>query len=110
MALTTHVFVGKAQEWIPDLVEKVKKLNIGYGMDKETDVAPLCYPELRDRVLKLLDGAEKEGADLILDGRKYKNEKYPDGYFVGPTVIDNVTADMECYKEEIFGPAVCIVR
>lgn len=60
--------------------------------------------------MDLLDTAEKEGATLALDGRKYKNDKYPEGYFLGPTVIDNVTADMTCYKEEIFGPAVCVVR
>jgi malonate-semialdehyde dehydrogenase (acetylating)/methylmalonate-semialdehyde dehydrogenase len=79
-------------------------------MDDGVDVAPLCYPELRDRVLSILDTVEKEGGDLILDGRNYKNEKYPDGNFVGPTIIDNVKPGMTCYEEEIFGPAVCVVR
>lgn len=60
--------------------------------------------------MKLIDSAEKEGANILLDGRGFKNEKYPKGYFVGPTVLDNVTPDMECYKEEIFGPVVCIIR
>lgn len=58
----------------------------------------------------LLNGAEKEGANLRVDGRNFKHHKYPEGLFVGPTLIDNVTTDMECYKEEIFGPAVCVMR
>lgn len=66
--------------------------------------------KLRQRVLQLITSAEKEGANLVLDGRGYKNEKYPQGNFVGPTIIDNVTADMTCYKEEIFGPALCVMH
>lgn len=60
--------------------------------------------------MKLLDSAVVEGATLTLDGRAYKNSKYPNGNFVGPTVIDNVKAHMTCYKEEIFGPALCVVH
>ena len=66
--------------------------------------------KLRARVLSLITSAEKEGATLVLDGRDYKNPKYPNGNFVGPTIIDNVTTNMTCYKEEIFGPALVIVR
>lgn len=61
-------------------------------------------------MLSLITSAEKEGATLVLDGRDYKNPKYPNGNFVGPTIIDNVTTNMTCYKEEIFGPALVIVR
>jgi len=66
--------------------------------------------KLRTKVLSLISSAEKEGATLVLDGRGYKNAKYPNGNFVGPTIIDNVTPNMTCYKEEIFGPALVIVR
>jgi len=79
-------------------------------MDAGVDVSPLCYPELRDRVLEILNTVEKEGGKLILDGRNFKHPQYPNGNFVGPTVIDHVTKDMTCYKEEIFGPAVCVIR
>jgi len=65
---------------------------------------------LKARVLELLNSAEKEGADLVLDGRGYKNEKYPNGNFVGPTIINNVKTHMTCYKEEIFGPALCVMH
>jgi len=61
-------------------------------------------------VIGILDTVEKEGGKLVLDGRKCTVEGYPKGNWVGPTVIDDVTADMTCYKEEIFGPAICIVK
>jgi malonate-semialdehyde dehydrogenase (acetylating) / methylmalonate-semialdehyde dehydrogenase len=56
-----------------------------------------------------LDSAEQEGAKLILDGRRVKVSGYEKGNFVGPTIIDNVNENMTCYKEEIFGPALCVV-
>lgn len=110
MALSVAVLVGETKNWVPDLVEKAKKLKLGNGAEEGIDVAPLCYPELRTNVLRLLDSAVAEGATLPLDGRKYKNPKYPQGNFVGPTIIDNVKPHMTCYKEEIFGPALCVVH
>lgn len=86
------------------------KLKIGYGLNEGVDVSPLCYPELKERVVGILNTVEKEGGKLILDGRNVKVPEYPLGNFVGPTIIDNVTPDMTCYKEEIFGPAICIIR
>lgn len=110
MALSVAVMVGETKNWIPELKAKVQKLKLGSGFDEGVDIAPLCYPELKARVLDLLNSAEKEGATLVLDGRGYKNEKYPNGNFVGPTIIDNVKTHMTCYKEEIFGPALCIMH
>lgn len=102
--------VGESKEWVADIVEKAKKLKLNAGHEEGADIAPLCYPELKQRVLSILDTCEKEGAKLALDGRGYKNDKYPNGNFVGPTVIDGVKANMTCYKEEIFGPALCVVH
>lgn len=110
MALSVAVMVGETKNWVPELVEKAKKLKLGNGAEEGVDIAPLCYPELRTNVLRLLDSAVAEGATLPLDGRAYKNPKYPQGNFVGPTVIDNVKPHMTCYKEEIFGPALCVVH
>lgn len=123
MALTTAIFVGEAQDWIPELVEKAKKLKCSIGTDEGVDLGPLCdapvtilvilflnFIQLKERVIGLINQAEKEGANIPLDGRGFIHPKYPKGNFVGPTVLDNVTANMTCYQEEIFGPVLCVVR
>lgn len=110
MALPVVIFVGESEQWIPELCEKAKKFKVGAGYEAGTDLGPVCYSELRDRIISILNTCEKEGAKLILDGRGFKHDKYPKGNFVGPTVIDGVTPQMTCYKEEIFGPALCVMR
>lgn len=110
MALPTIIMLGDSQEWIPDMVEKAKSLKVNAGFEEKIDVGPLCYPELKQRIESIIGTAEKEGAKILLDGRGVKVSNYPNGNFIGPTIIDNVTADMTCYKEEIFGPVMCIVR
>lgn len=70
----------------------------------------MCYPGLRDNVIRLLNSAEEEGCTLALDGRKIEIDGYPKGNWVGPTVITGVKAHHTCYKEEIFGPALCVVE
>jgi len=110
MALSVAVMVGETKNWIPEIVEKARNMKVGPGTQEGVDIAPMCYPELRDRVKMLIGTAEKEGAKLLLDGRNCKIEGYPNGFWVGPTVIDEVTADMTCYKEEIFGPVLSIVH
>ncbi|RJE20312.1 Methylmalonate-semialdehyde dehydrogenase [Aspergillus sclerotialis] len=93
MALSTVVTVGETRDWLPEMVERAKALN----------------PESQKRIEELIASAEKEGATILLDGRGYKPEKYPNGNFVGPTIITNVTPEMRCYREEIFGPVlVCL--
>jgi len=72
-------------------------------------LSPVCYKDLHSRIISLVGTAEKEGAKLVLDGTKYKHPKYPQGNFLAPTIIDNVTPEMTVYKEEIFGPVlVCL--
>jgi len=65
---------------------------------------------LKERVIGHINQAEKEGAKIPLDGRGFVHPKYTKGNFVGPTILDHVTPDMTCYKEEIFGPVLCVVR
>jgi malonate-semialdehyde dehydrogenase (acetylating) / methylmalonate-semialdehyde dehydrogenase len=98
MALTTAVFVGNTGEWMPELVEKAKSFKIGPGDKEGVDISPVCYPELKERILQLCASAEKEGAKMALDGTKYVHPEYPKGNFIAPTIIDHVTADMTCYK------------
>src|SRR6202012_3078202 len=65
--------------------------------------------QAKKKIEDLITSAEKEGATILLDGRGYKAEKYPNGNWVGPTIIANVKPHMQCYKEEIFGPVlVCL--
>lgn len=109
MALSTAVFVGETKEWVKDLIPKAKSFKIGAGHEEGIDLSPVCYKGLKERIVKLVATAEKEGAKVVLDGTHFKHEKYPLGNFVAPTIIDNVTKDMTVYKEEIFGPVlVCL--
>jgi malonate-semialdehyde dehydrogenase (acetylating)/methylmalonate-semialdehyde dehydrogenase len=110
MALTCAIFVGESQNWIPDLAEKARKLNVGYGMENGVDVGPLTVLEAKERITKIVRNSEKEGAKVILDGTKFTHAKYPQGNFIAPTIIDEVTPNMECYQVEIFGPVLVVVR
>lgn len=106
MALTTAVFVGDSKEWVHDIAKKAQSFKIGSGAEQGIDLAPVCYPELKERILSLIGTAEKEGARVVLDGSKYVHPKFGSGNFVAPTIIDNVTPNMTVYKEEIFGPVL----
>jgi len=109
MALSTLVMVGETKEWLPELAERAKKLNVNGGFEESADLGPVISPQSKKRIEDLIASAEKEGATILLDGRGYKPEKYPNGNWVAPTIITNVTPEMTCYKEEIFGPVlVCL--
>ena len=127
MALSTIVTVGETTEWLPELVAKASELNVNAGFEEGAELGPVISPQAQKRIEGLIASAEEEGATVMLDGRGYKPEKYPNGNFVtlpiplyhvnhadsllqiGPTVIANVKPHMKCYKEEIFGPVlVCL--
>uniref|UniRef100_A0A1I8PJ02 Probable methylmalonate-semialdehyde/malonate-semialdehyde dehydrogenase [acylating], mitochondrial n=1 Tax=Stomoxys calcitrans TaxID=35570 RepID=A0A1I8PJ02_STOCA len=110
MALSTAVFVGEAQKWIPDLVERAKKLKVNAGHVPGTDVGPVISAQSKKRINELVESGVKQGAKLVLDGRSHKVQGYENGYFVGPTILSDVTPDMTCYKEEIFGPVLVILN
>jgi malonate-semialdehyde dehydrogenase (acetylating)/methylmalonate-semialdehyde dehydrogenase len=109
MALSTLVMVGETKEWLTDLAERAKSLSVNGGFEEGADLGPVISPQSKERIETLIASAEEEGATILLDGRGYKPEKYPNGNWVAPTIITNVTTDMKCYKEEIFGPVlVCL--
>jgi malonate-semialdehyde dehydrogenase (acetylating)/methylmalonate-semialdehyde dehydrogenase len=110
MALSTAVFVGEAQDWIPDLIERTEKLTVNAGHIPGTDVCPLISVDAKNRVERLIESGVKEGASCIVDGRGINVPDYPNGNFVGPTILSDVTEDMECYREEIFGPVLVILN
>uniref|UniRef100_A0A1L8E2S9 Probable methylmalonate-semialdehyde/malonate-semialdehyde dehydrogenase [acylating], mitochondrial n=1 Tax=Nyssomyia neivai TaxID=330878 RepID=A0A1L8E2S9_9DIPT len=109
MALSTAIFVGDAKQWIPDLVERAKKLKVNAGHVPGTDLGPVISPQSKDRIHSLIQSGIEEGAKCALDGRGVKVPNYEKGNFVGPTILTDVQAHMKCYREEIFGPVlVCL--
>lgn len=110
MALSTVIFVGESQQWIPELVEIAKNLKVGAGHLPNVDLGPLISPEAKKRCESLIESGVRQGAQLLLDGRNVKVEGFENGNFVGPTILGNVTTDMDCYKEEIFGPVLVIMK
>ncbi|RYF57855.1 MAG: CoA-acylating methylmalonate-semialdehyde dehydrogenase [Comamonadaceae bacterium] len=109
MAASVAVLVGDARKWLPDFVARSKKLKVNAGSDREADLGPLVSPQARERVRGLIAKGQAEGANLLLDGRDITVPGYASGNFVGPTIFDGVTEDMSIYKEEIFGPVLCVV-
>jgi malonate-semialdehyde dehydrogenase (acetylating)/methylmalonate-semialdehyde dehydrogenase len=73
-------------------------------------MGPLVTKEAQARVKGLIDSGVEQGANLLVDGRNFKLQGYEDGYFVGGCLFDNVTTDMDIYKQEIFGPVLSVVR
>lgn len=109
MALSVVVFVGSTREWIRELVDIAQSLVVGCGLEQGVEVGPLITPAAKERVEDVINTAEAEGAKVLLDGRNYSVMGYPNGNFVGPTILSNVKTYMQCYQEEIFGPVlVCI--
>ena len=89
------------------IAERIPKVKVGNGMDPDSEMGPLITAESRDRVVGYIDGAPADGATVVVDGRENVSA---DGYFVNPTLLDNVTTDMEAYRDEIFGPVLGIMR
>jgi malonate-semialdehyde dehydrogenase (acetylating)/methylmalonate-semialdehyde dehydrogenase len=110
MAVSVAVMVGESKNWIPDLVAKAKTLKVNVGTAAGADVGPLISRNAHKRVLNLIDAGDAEGAKLELDGRKADVAGYAEGNFVAPTIFSGVTPDMTIYKEEIFGPVLCVAE
>ncbi|KAL9102608.1 MAG: hypothetical protein Q9163_002252 [Psora crenata] len=109
MALSTLVMVGETEKWLPELVEKAKGLSVNGGFEEGAELGPLISPQSKERIEGVIATAEEDGASILLDGRGCKPEKYPNGNWIGPTIIANVKPHMACYTEEIFGPVlVCL--
>jgi malonate-semialdehyde dehydrogenase (acetylating)/methylmalonate-semialdehyde dehydrogenase len=110
MALPVAIFVGEAQEWIPELVEKARKLTVGPG-HMQVDIGPCVTADSLKRIEMLIQSGVDQGATLLLDGRRPKVPTgFESGNYINATILDNVTPDMQCYTEEIFGPVLSIVR
>jgi malonate-semialdehyde dehydrogenase (acetylating)/methylmalonate-semialdehyde dehydrogenase len=112
MAVSVAVAVGDqvADTLIDKLSPRVRALKVGPGNDPETEMGPLNTQEHFDKVMGFIDQGVREGAELVVDGRGLNLQGYENGYFMGGSIFDRVTAEMEIYKKEIFGPVLSVVR
>jgi malonate-semialdehyde dehydrogenase (acetylating) / methylmalonate-semialdehyde dehydrogenase len=102
-----------ADELIPRIADRIKGLRIGNGAGDdrgEPDMGPLITDVHRDKVSSYVDIAEADGAKIVVDGRGYTVEGHEDGFFFGPTLIDEIPTSSRAYQEEIFGPVLSVVR
>ncbi len=114
MAISVAVPVtdAVADALIEKLVPQINALKIGPANDRTSEMGPLVTAQHRDRVRGYIDGAEDQGARVVVDGRSFKQsmQGYANGYYLGGTLLDQVNENMTCYKDEIFGPVVSVVR
>jgi malonate-semialdehyde dehydrogenase (acetylating)/methylmalonate-semialdehyde dehydrogenase len=113
MAISVAVPVGEktADALIGKLVPRIEKLKVGpYTAGDDVDFGPVITKASQDRINALIGSGVEQGAKLVIDGRGFKLQGYENGFFVGPSLFDNVTRDMEIYKQEIFGPVLSTVR
>ncbi len=111
MAVSVAVAVGDiADKMIENISNKAESLKVAPWTDATAEMGPVISKEHKLKIENYIDSGVKEGAKLVLDGRDLKIQGYENGYFVGPTLFDKVTKDMKIYKEEIFGPVLCVVR
>jgi len=112
MALPVVVPVGEgtAERFLEKMIPAIEGLKIGTSNDPEADYGPVVTAAHKEKVEGMIDLAVEEGATLLVDGRNFSLQGFEDGFFIGPTLFDNVTPDMSTYNDEIFGPVLQIVR
>jgi malonate-semialdehyde dehydrogenase (acetylating) / methylmalonate-semialdehyde dehydrogenase len=109
MAISAVVAVGDAADPLVDAIkERLPKVKVGPGTEPDSEMGPLITREHRDKVASYIDSGRDQGATVVADGR----ETAPDGggFFLGVSLLDNVTPEMDAYKDEIFGPVLSVVR
>jgi malonate-semialdehyde dehydrogenase (acetylating)/methylmalonate-semialdehyde dehydrogenase len=111
MAISAAVAVGSAGDSIVEAVNaRAREVKVGPGRDAGSEMGPVVTREAQQRILGLIDSGETQGGKVTVDGRGYVVPGHEDGFFVGPTVIDEVSTEMDVYSQEIFGPVLSVVR
>jgi malonate-semialdehyde dehydrogenase (acetylating)/methylmalonate-semialdehyde dehydrogenase len=110
MAISVVVAVGDVGDrLVGAIAERLPKLTIGPGNEPESEMGPLVTREHRDKVAAAIELGREQGATVVADGREH--ERYgSDGFFLGVSLLDDVTPQMDCYRDEIFGPVLSVVR
>ncbi len=110
MAISAAVAVGPiADDLVAKIAERAADIKTGDGT-KDSDMGPLVTKAHRDKVASYIDAGEADGAKVVVDGRNVKADGGQDGFWLGPTLLDNVTTEMSVYTDEIFGPVLSVVR
>ena len=110
MAISVVLAVGAVADPLIDAIrERMSKIRVGPGLEEGNEMGPLITREHRDRVASYLEAAQREGADVVVDGRKDAATKRS-GFFLGASLLDNVKPGTRCYEDEIFGPVLSVVR
>ena len=111
MAVSVAVAVGDIANTLVDKIKiKCDRLKIAPWTDQDSDLGPVISKEHKNKIENYISQGIDEGAKLVCDGRNYKIQGYEKGYFLGPTLFDEVKQNMSIYKEEIFGPVLSVVR
>ncbi|KAF4353447.1 hypothetical protein F8388_005049 [Cannabis sativa] len=110
VATSTAIFVRGSIPWEKELVDRAKALKVNVGTDPNADLGPVITKEAKDRICRLVHNSLESGARLLLDGRKVVVPGYENGSFIGPTILSDITTNMDCYKEEMFGPILLCMQ
>ena len=111
MAIATIVAVGSVADPLVEAIKaRLPKVKVGPGSDPSAEMGPLVTRQHRDKVASYLDSGPAQGATVVADGREHPLFKDSDGFFLGVSLIDNVTPAMDAYRDEIFGPVLTVVR
>jgi malonate-semialdehyde dehydrogenase (acetylating) / methylmalonate-semialdehyde dehydrogenase len=111
MAISVVVAVGDVADPLVEAIRsRLPKVRVGPGSDSSSEMGPLVTREHRDKVASYLDAGTTQGASVVADGREHELYKESDGFFLGPSLIDRVTPEMDSYRNEIFGPVLEVVR
>ncbi|MEP6599275.1 MAG: CoA-acylating methylmalonate-semialdehyde dehydrogenase [Actinomycetota bacterium] len=111
MAISAAVAVGATGDPLIEVLrQKAGTVRVGPGRDPASEMGPVVTREARDRIAGYIASGEQQGATLVVDGRGLVVDGSEDGFFVGPTVLDHVTSEMDAYRDEIFGPVLVVLR
>jgi len=101
---------GAAEAVVKAVSARAEAVKVGNGRDAASEMGPVITKQAQERILGLIGKGEEQGARLAVDGRGIQVAGHENGFFVGPTVVDDVRPDMDVYREEIFGPVLSVLR
>jgi malonate-semialdehyde dehydrogenase (acetylating)/methylmalonate-semialdehyde dehydrogenase len=110
MAISAAVAVGESGPLLERLREMATATRVGPGRDPASEMGPVVTREAKERIEGYIASGERQGATITVDGRGLTVPGHEDGFFVGPTVIDQVTPEMDVYRDEIFGPVLSVLH